>query len=90
MFNGDLRSTKHRVIEPPLKANAEGRERVVPDRYSVAFFGHFNPWLVIQPLDVCCTMEKPRQYEPVVAGEHVKQRVRQLHTAGHSLTEGVR
>ncbi|MCJ1439059.1 hypothetical protein MMC27_008450 [Xylographa pallens] len=87
MFNGSLRSTKHRVIEPPPKLDADGHERPINDRYSIAFFGHFNPDLVIQPLDACCTEKMPRQYEPVVAGEHVKQRVKQLHTAGHSLTE---
>lgn len=87
LFNGGLQSTKHRVIEPPPKVNAKGDEKTVPDRYSIAFFGHFNPELVIQPLEACCTERRPRQYEPVVAGEHVKQRVKQLHTAGHSLRD---
>ncbi|KAI9753502.1 MAG: hypothetical protein M4579_005134 [Chaenotheca gracillima] len=84
LFNGDLRSTRHRVIEPPPKADAKG---VVPARYSLAFFGHFNPDLRVEPLAACVSTDHPRQFEAVVAGEHVKQRVTQLHVAGHSLTQ---
>lgn len=68
----------HRVIEPP----SAGRE--IPGRYSIAFFGHFNTDVVVQPLDACCSEERPARFPPVVAGEHVKARVKQLHVAGHS------
>ncbi|KAH8600029.1 putative oxidoreductase [Bisporella sp. PMI_857] len=81
LFNGQLRSTEHRVIEPPSKPG----DGVIPDRYSVALFGHFNPDLRIKPLDRCVSEKNPARYEEVVAGEHVKARVTQLHVAGHSL-----
>jgi isopenicillin N synthase-like dioxygenase len=68
----------HRVIEPP----SEGRE--IAGRYSIAFFGHLHADLVVQPLDACCSQERPARFPSVVAGEHVKARVKQLHVAGHS------
>lgn len=73
----------HRVIEPPESSRRAGDE--IPDRYSLAYFGHFNADLLVKPLDALCTETRPAQFEPVVAGEHVKARVRQLHVAGHSL-----
>ena len=73
----------HRVVEPP--ATAQGSRAKVPDRYSIAFFGHFNLNLLVKPLDAVVSESTPAQFEPVVAGEHVKARVMQLHVAGHSL-----
>ena len=73
----------HRVIEPPAKA--QGSRAEVPDRYSLAFFGHFNRDLLVQPLDAVVSEANPAKFEPVVAGEHVKARVKQLHVEGHSL-----
>lgn len=74
----------HRVIEPP--GSMHGTNYRVLDRYSIAFFGHFNADLVVEPLKVLCTEEQPAKYPPVIAGEHVRARVRQLHVAGHSIT----
>ena len=73
----------HRVIEPP--ATAQGSTARVPDRFSLAFFGHFNLDLLVKPLDAVLSPSKPARFEPVMAGEHVKARVKQLHVAGHSL-----
>ncbi|KAI9785433.1 MAG: hypothetical protein M1816_000402 [Peltula sp. TS41687] len=89
LFNGELASTKHRVIEPPAAQRTDDLTvdtTKIPARYSIAFFGHFNPSLVIKPLEACITRDRPARFEPVVAGEHVMARVRQLHTAGHSIT----
>ncbi len=73
----------HQVVEPP--ATAQGSKAAVPDRYSIAFFGHFNLDLLVQPLDAVVSASNPAKFEPIVAGEHVKARVKQLHVAGHSL-----
>ena len=73
----------HRVIEPPT--TAQGSRAEVPDRYSLAFFGHFNLDLLVHPLDAVVSESNPARFEPIVAGEHVKARVKQLHVAGHSL-----
>ena len=75
----------HRVIEPPALSRTAGQQ--IPDRYSLAFFGHFNANLLVKPLDALCSASRPPRYEPVLAGEHVKARVRQLHVSGHSLRE---
>ena len=82
-YNGGLPSTWHRVVEPP--ATAQGSHAEVPDRYSLAFFGHFNLDLLVKPLDAVVSETSPPKFEPVIAGEHVKARVKQLHVAGHSL-----
>lgn len=73
----------HRVVEPP--AIAQGSCAQAPDRYSLAFFGHFNLDLLVKPLEAAVSESNPAKFEPVVAGEHVKARVKQLHVAGHSL-----
>lgn len=75
----------HRVVEPPALSRTAGQQ--IPDRYSLAFFGHFNADLLVKPLDARCSASRPAQFEPVLAGEHVKARVRQLHVAGHSVRE---
>lgn len=82
-FNGILPSTMHRVIEPPTAAGESDKD--VPARYSIAFFAHFNADLLVKPLSAVVSEAQPVKFEPVVAGEHVKSRVRQLHIAGHSL-----
>ncbi|KAF2150684.1 Clavaminate synthase-like protein [Myriangium duriaei CBS 260.36] len=84
-FNGTLPSTVHRVIEPPASTRGSGAE--IPDRYSLAFFAHFNEDQLVQPLPAVISEAHPALFEPVRAGEHVKARVKQLHVAGHSLKE---
>ena len=76
----------HRVVEPP--AAATGWDPKVPDRYSLAFFGHYNLETVVKPLDILLSYSNPAKFDPILAGEHVKARVRQLHLAGHSLRPG--
>lgn len=84
-FNGILPSTMHRVVEPPARNGALTEQ--IPGRYAIAFFGHFNLDQLVKPLDALVSATSPAKFEPVLAGEHVKARVRQLHVAGHSLKE---
>jgi len=86
-FNGVLPSTMHRVVEPPAARSGDTEAETVPDRYAIAFFGHFNLDLLVKPLDALVSATDPAKFGPVVAGEHVKARVKQLHVAGHSLKE---
>ena len=74
----------HRVVEPPSATATVD----IPSRYAIAFFGHFNLDQLVKPLEALVSLTSPAKYEPVVAGEHVKARVKQLHVAGHSLQEG--
>ena len=53
----------HRVVEPP--ATAQGSRAEVPDRYSLAFFGHFNLDLLVKPLDALVSDTNPPKFEPV-------------------------
>ena len=72
--NDLIRSTKHRVIEPPLKGEVliEGH----PARYSVAYFGNpdFDKW--IEALPGTWEGEKGgKKYEGVNSGEYLVQRL---------------
>jgi len=49
-FNGDLPSTLHRVVEPPVIGTSASAEQI-PSRYTIAFFGHFNTEQIVKPLD---------------------------------------
>jgi isopenicillin N synthase-like dioxygenase len=57
--NGEYVSTLHRVIS-----------RKLADRYSVPLFMAPDYDLVIEPLAVCITPERPRQFEPFHNGEY--------------------
>jgi len=62
--NDVFASTIHRVI------NTTGRKR-----YSIPFFLGVNYDTVIDALPGCVTEDRPRKYEPVIAGDYVQQRL---------------
>ncbi|KAF2109375.1 hypothetical protein BDV96DRAFT_604716 [Lophiotrema nucula] len=70
LTNGRCRSTLHRVVSPKAKvtqeAKRDGRDEVLPARYSIPFFIHPDPEAMIVP--VLREGEKAR-YEAVNAGE---------------------
>ncbi|CZT52200.1 related to gibberellin 20-oxidase [Rhynchosporium secalis] len=81
-FNGSLKSTEHRVVEPPAdrsKLDAEGK---LPARYALAWFGNPNRNAWIEPLSSCITAENPKRFEGVWAGKHVADRIAKLHKDG--------
>lgn len=57
-------STPHRVVAPP------GRER-----FSVPFFVNPDPDTTVSCLPSCVTPDRPCRYEPVTAGEFLRQRI---------------
>jgi isopenicillin N synthase-like dioxygenase len=65
-------STTHRVVNPP---NANARK----PRYSVPFFLHPNPDVVLDPLPQCITPDNPRRYDSsITSHEYLMQRLREI------------
>ena len=65
-------STTHRVVNP---ANAQARV----SRYSVPFFLHPNPDVVLDVLPSCVSADNPSRYpEPITANDYLMQRLREI------------
>ncbi|MCH8686119.1 isopenicillin N synthase family dioxygenase [Pedomonas mirosovicensis] len=72
MTNHVLPSTTHRVVNPPP-------ERARRPRYSMPFFLHFNPDVVIEPLPGCVSPDNPSRYpEPITAQDYLEERLREI------------
>lgn len=66
--NNKLRSTIHRVINPP-------KEQWGKPRYSIPFFMHPRSDMKLNCLEECITEENPKQYDDITAGEFLHQRL---------------
>ena len=65
-------STSHRVVNP---RNANARK----PRYSVPFFLHPNPDVMLDPLPSCITPDNPRRYErPISSHDYLLERLREI------------
>ena len=65
-------STTHRVVNPPGEAARK-------PRYSVPFFLHPNPDVVLDPLESCITPDNPRRYDTSISShEYLLQRLREI------------
>lgn len=64
--NDRWRSTLHRVV--PLLGNDVRRR-------SMAYFHEANPDAMVAPLEVCIDDEKPARYEPISAGDHLRNKL---------------
>ena len=65
-------STTHRVVNPQ---NANARK----PRYSVPYFLHPNPDVVLDPLPQCVTPDNPKRYDAsITAHEYLQQRLREI------------
>ena len=65
-------STTHRVTNPP-------GEQARKPRYSVPYFLHPNPDVVLDPLPSCVTAENPRRYDTsITAHEYLLERLREI------------
>ena len=72
LTNGRLRSTTHRVVNPP-------RERASKARYSLPFFLHFNPDFLIETLPQCVDAQHPDQFPiPITAHDFLQERLREI------------
>lgn len=66
--NNKLRSTIHRVTNPP-------KEEWGNPRYSIPFFMHPRSEMRLDCLEECIDEENPKQYEDITAGEFLHQRL---------------
>jgi isopenicillin N synthase-like dioxygenase len=65
-------STTHRVVNPK-------NENARKPRYSVPFFLHPNPDVMLDPLDSCITADNPRRYDTSISShEYLLQRLREI------------
>ncbi|WP_108804097.1 isopenicillin N synthase family oxygenase [Aquimarina sp. Aq107] len=66
--NNKLRSTIHRVINPP-------KEQWGKPRYSIPFFMHPRSDMKLNCLEECITKDNPKQYDDITAGDFLHQRL---------------
>lgn len=71
LTNNKLRSTTHRVVNPP-------REMWHTHRYSIPFFLHPRSEMSLACLDGCIDAENPKAYEDCTAGEYLDERLREI------------
>ena len=78
--NGVLRSTMHRVGEPPaVREEGDGQTEdattKVPARYSIPFFVGADSDALVECLPGCSGPDRPKKYAPVRAGEYIDMRL---------------
>ena len=71
LTNNKLRSTTHRVVNPP-------RELWHTSRFSIPFFLHPKASMPLSCLQSCITDKEPKQYEDITAGDYLDERLREI------------
>lgn len=71
LTNNKLKSTTHRVVNPP-------RELMKTSRYSVPFFLHPKASMSLAALDSCISPAYPKAYEDYTAGQYLDERLREI------------
>jgi len=71
LTNNKLRSTIHRVVNPPRKDWNK-------PRYSIPFFTHPISEMKLNCLPECIDTKNPKAYENITAGEFLNERLREL------------
>lgn len=69
--NNKLKSTIHRVVNPP-------KEEWGKPRYSIPFFMHPVSEMDLSVLENCVDDENPKLYDDITAGEFLTQRLREI------------
>lgn len=69
--NNKLRSTTHRVVNPP-------REMWHTSRFSIPFFLHPKSKMSLACLDNCIDQAHPKAYPDATAGEYLDERLREI------------
>ncbi|KAL8917195.1 MAG: hypothetical protein Q9208_008097 [Pyrenodesmia sp. 3 TL-2023] len=78
--NGLIRSTRHRVVEPPLK-KGQGVDGRYPPRYSVAYFCNPDFDKMIEALPGTWEGEKGgKKWEPINSGDYLEYRLSATHS----------
>ncbi len=71
LTNKKLKSTIHRVVNPP-------RNLMHVPRYSIPFFMHPRAEMSLAALDNCIDIENPKHWEYITAGEFLDERLREI------------
>ncbi|MCT4665322.1 MAG: isopenicillin N synthase family oxygenase [Flavobacteriales bacterium] len=71
LTNGKLKSTTHRVVNPP-------KEQWGQPRYSIPFFLHPTSDTSLYCLESCIDENNPKQFEDMTAGEYLTERLIEL------------
>lgn len=71
LTNNKLRSTTHRVVNPPVELQGTSR-------YSIPFFLHPRPEMPLNCLESCIDAIHPKQYENITAGDYLIERLREI------------
>jgi len=71
LTNNKLKSTTHRVVNPP-------REQMKNSRYSVPFFLHPKSDMDLTCLPECVDQAHPKKYDDITAGEYLDERLREI------------
>ena len=71
LTNNRLRSTTHRVVNPP-------QEKWSSPRFSIPFFLHPKSSMSLACLDSCIDAQHPKAYEDYTAGEYLDERLREI------------
>lgn len=68
LTNGVLKSTTHRVVNPP-------KEKWSSPRYSIPFFLHPVGKMPLNALDNCITADRPKAFDDITAGAYLEERL---------------
>jgi len=71
LTNNKLRSTTHRVVNPP-------RELWHTSRFSIPFFLHPRSEISLACLVSCVSAEVPKLYSDTTAGEYLDERLKEI------------
>lgn len=71
LTNNRLRSTTHRVVNPP-------KEKWGSSRFSIPFFLHPKSSMSLACLEDCVDADHPKAYEDASAGEYLDERLREI------------
>lgn len=71
LTNNKLRSTTHRVVNPP-------RELWHTSRFSIPFFLHPKGNMSLECLPTCIDEQNPKHYPDATAGEYLDERLREI------------
>ncbi len=71
LTNDRLRSTTHRVVNPP-------RDKWSEPRFSIPFFLHPRPEVSLDCINSCVSAEQPKKYKDCTANEFLMQRLSEI------------
>lgn len=71
LTNGLMKSTTHRVVNPP-------KEQWGTSRYSIPFFLHPVGKMPLNALPSCITDQRPKSFEDITAGAYLEERLMEI------------